>query len=254
MEVVECPGFRSGHFYLKEECMKKMDLLQLGFLCLVIGVVGGICFGATADEDPLIRQEVPNYVTDKMLENAGIKRSAHVPEIPKEVEEAEEETTPPPAPTPAPTPSNRVSAALAADGVLASKCALVVAQWGKNLSDAQVYELSLAVARECRQRNLKAHVVLGLIKQESNYNPNVTSHTNDYGLMQLHGKAVFDIRQNISLGCDELEWRLKGKGGDYRSALAGYNGGTYPPPVSWAYADKVLGYASQASVIMEGGP
>lgn len=32
------------------------------------------------------------------------------------------------------------------------------------------------------------------------------------------------IEENIAHGTDELGWRLQGKNGDYRAALAGYNG------------------------------
>lgn len=143
------------------------------------------------------------------------------------------------------TRSERLERALREDGETASRLIPAIIRWGGHLSDGQTYDIALAIARESRQRELRPEVVVALIRVESEYRIDAVSPTSDYGLCQVHGQAVMDIQRNIALGCDELGWRLRGAGGDYRAALAGYNGGTHPPAVSWAYADRVLALAEE---------
>lgn len=139
----------------------------------------------------------------------------------------------------------RLENILRLDGQVASDISTTISKWGQHLSEMQVYDIARNIARYSRMHNLRPDVVVALIRVESDYHINCSSRTNDHGLMQVHGKRVFGIEENIAHGTDELGWRVKGKNGDYRAALAGYNGGTYPPPVSWRYAERVLGLAAQ---------
>ncbi len=139
----------------------------------------------------------------------------------------------------------RLENILRLDGQIASDISLTISKWGSHLSEAQVYDIARAIARYSRMNNLRPEVVVALIRIESNYRINCSSRTNDHGLMQVHGKRIYGIEENIEHGTNELSWRVKGKNGNYRAALAGYNGGTYPPPVSWRYADRVLELAKQ---------
>lgn len=142
---------------------------------------------------------------------------------------------------------SRVSEALLLDGETAAAVADTVAAWGPHLSDAQVYDISHAIARQTRQHNLRAALVVALIKVESGYNTRAVSPTNDHGLMQLHGEPVYDIERNIALGCQELAtWRATYDCGE-REMLAHYNGGCRPPGVSLGYADRVLGLAEEVA-------
>jgi hypothetical protein len=193
--------------------------------------------------------EAPSYLTDVQREEAGFPTRAEEavlageedqPQDPGEV--VEEPVTRGEVKLPRHV---RLQNAVQADGAMAASIIPRIIEWGPHLTDAQAYDIAMNIARQCRQRNLKPEVVVALIKVESGYNIHASSPTNDHGLMQLHGKRIYDIKGNINEGCDELMWRLENKGGDYRAALAGYNGGTYPPPVSWGYADKVLGLADQ---------
>lgn len=74
-----------------------------------------------------------------------------------------------------------------------------------------------------------------LIKQESGWNPHATSYAGAQGLMQVmpfhHGRCGMsnghDIRQNITCGVGILSSAMKQAKGDYKKALAIYNGGQY---------------------------
>ncbi len=139
----------------------------------------------------------------------------------------------------------RLENILRLDGQIASDISLAILKWGQHLSEAQVYDIARNIARYSRMHNLRPEIVVALIRVESDYRIHCSSRTNDHGLMQVHGKRIYGIEENIAHGTNELGWRVKNKNGNYRAALAGYNGGTYPPPVSWKYADKVLGLAEQ---------
>jgi len=107
-------------------------------------------------------------------------------------------------PSPHPGPpsrSDRIAAALRADGATAARLLPAILDWGPRLSDGQAYDVALAIARESRQRALRPELVAALIRVESAYVPTAVSPTNDHGLMQLHGDPVYDIARNVALGC-----------------------------------------------------
>ncbi len=76
-------------------------------------------------------------------------------------------------------------------------------------------------------------VIKAMVRQESSFNPNAVSKCGAKGLMQLMpGTAkdmgvqnVFDPEQNIRGGVKYLASLLKRYNGDYRKAVAAYNGG-----------------------------
>ncbi|MCC7150654.1 MAG: transglycosylase SLT domain-containing protein [Rubrivivax sp.] len=83
------------------------------------------------------------------------------------------------------------------------------------------------------QYQLQPHVVLALIKQESNFDPLAVSPKNAQGLMQLipdtarrfNVRNVMDPAQNLRGGMAYLRWLLATFEGDLTLALAAYNAG-----------------------------
>lgn len=77
------------------------------------------------------------------------------------------------------------------------------------------------------------YVFHALVKQESGYQPCVTSYKGARGLMQLMPataarfgvKNICDPAENIEGGAKYMRWLLNYFGGDYTLALAGYNAG-----------------------------
>ena len=121
---------------------------------------------------------------------------------------------------------------------------------------------------------IPVNVIMGVIKAESDFNPQCVSSAGAKGLMQIMPENaqefgvtdVFDARQNIFCGTDEIARHLKTYGGDLKLALAAYNTGpgniskrgvtssssseylTVPQSVR-DYADRVLGYAGLRTLV-----
>jgi soluble lytic murein transglycosylase-like protein len=115
---------------------------------------------------------------------------------------------------------------------------------------------------------IPVNVIMGVIKAESDYNPDCVSSAGAMGLIQIMPENAeeygvtdpFDPRQNIFCGVDEIARHLKTYNGDLKLALAAYNTGpgniakrnvtssssaeylTIPQSVR-DYVDRVLRYA-----------
>jgi soluble lytic murein transglycosylase len=131
------------------------------------------------------------------------------------------------------------------------------------------------VARQARAHGLDPNVVMGLIRQESSFNPRATSPANARGLMQVLPRSVsrsrarrataarrlYDPAYNLRIGCAYLRARLKAFDGKIEQALAAYHAGpsrvkqwtegrdfsepaefleTIPIPSTRAYVERVL--------------
>ncbi len=131
---------------------------------------------------------------------------------------------------------------------------------------AQPYMSLIQSASE--KYSLPANLIMGIIKAESDFNPNSVSYAGAMGLMQLMPANAqeagltdpFDPAQNIDAGCGELARYLDNYGGDLKLALAAYNTGpgnvakrgvtssqseaylTIPQSIR-DYVDRVLKYA-----------
>jgi soluble lytic murein transglycosylase-like protein len=113
-------------------------------------------------------------------------------------------------------------------------------------------------------------LLAGLVKQESNFNPNAHSGVGAKGLTQLMDstarglgvKDPFDPAQSLDGGAKFLSGLLKQFHGDQSLALAAYNagpgavqkyGGIPPYQETQRYVPQVLGYAAQFRRIWASG-
>jgi soluble lytic murein transglycosylase-like protein len=120
-------------------------------------------------------------------------------------------------------------------------------------------EISAAATRN----GVDPNVLSGLIRAESNFDPNATSPAGAQGLTQLMpGTAAglgvtnpLDPAQSIDGGARYLRQQLDHFGGDVTKALAAYNagpgaverfGGVPPYEETQSYVRRVLGYAQGA--------
>ena len=95
------------------------------------------------------------------------------------------------------------------------------------------------IQRQARLNGLDPYVVMGLIRQESAFNPRAVSSANALGLMQILPSTVsrtrrgriraaqrlFDPAYNVPFGCRHLRAMLRIFNGSLEQALAAYNAG-----------------------------
>lgn len=97
----------------------------------------------------------------------------------------------------------------------------------------------------CADEGVPVTLVMAMITHESNFNPEIVSDTNDYGLMQIneinHDRLVEEYRaadmlnpyQNVFCGVKIVGSYLEEYEGDYHKALMCYNMGEYGAKKLW---------------------
>ena len=97
----------------------------------------------------------------------------------------------------------------------------------------------------CADNDLSVSLVIALIDQESNFNPECVSDTNDYGLMQINecnfqwvkedynSVDMLNPYQNVYCGINILAGYLHKYDDDYTKALMCYNLGEYGASKAW---------------------
>lgn len=111
----------------------------------------------------------------------------------------------------------------------------------------------------CADEEVPITLILAMIEHESQFNPEVISTTNDYGLMQINAvnhsaleeqyrtADMLDPYQNVYCGIRIIGFYLDKYEGDYVKALMAYNMGDYGARKAWAngitstaYTDLIL--------------
>lgn len=100
-------------------------------------------------------------------------------------------------------------------------------------SDRVRSDIYASVMESSARYHLPPELILAVIRQESGFRPNATSHCGASGLMQLMPQTAkdlgvtqrYDIRQNIDGGSRYLREMLDRNDGDLEKALAAYNAG-----------------------------
>ena len=150
---------------------------------------------------------------------------------------------------------------------------------------------SKLIQEQARLNNLDPYLVMGLIRQESAYNPQALSVSNARGLMQvlpttaaqttrssrvrLAGKRLYDPNYNVKVGCAYLAGLLKEFDGQAEFAMAAYNAGdsrvkewtkkytfrdrtvfleSIPIPATRTYVEQVLRDAEVYRQLLSGAP
>lgn len=134
-----------------------------------------------------------------------------------------------------------------------------------NKSDAGVQKIYSAVDSAAKKYGIDSNLILAIIKQESDFDPNSTSECGASGLMQIMPDNFsnlgitdrYDINQNIDGGTKLFKEYLDQYGGNIEMALMAYNGGPGTmqrrgvssandlykmPKETQNYVPKVMGY------------
>ena len=134
-----------------------------------------------------------------------------------------------------------------------------------NRSDVDIQKIYNAVNTASKKYGVDSNLILAIIKQESDFNPNSTSSSGAAGLMQImpqnfaHAGITdqYDVDQNINGGTKLFKEYLDQYGGNPELALMAYNGGPGTmqkrgvssaadlykmPQETQNYVPKVMGY------------
>lgn len=111
----------------------------------------------------------------------------------------------------------------------------------------------------CAEEQVPITLILAMIETESNFNPEIISSTNDYGLMQLNkinhewlkeeyrATDMLNPYQNVFCGTKIISRFVKKYDGDFNKALMAYNMGDFGANRAWnngitstKYSEKIL--------------
>lgn len=118
------------------------------------------------------------------------------------------------------------------------------------ISKRETDEIVKSIMMSSMCTNIQEEIIISIAFHESRFNKNAISSKGYKGYMQatthdIHEFAIVDIMR----GSKKLENWLIYRNGNLRYALASYNGGTYPPQISYKYADDVITLAKKLEKI-----
>ncbi|MBY7025797.1 MULTISPECIES: lytic transglycosylase domain-containing protein [Clostridium] len=112
-------------------------------------------------------------------------------------------------------------------------CSSTISTVNLDTDDESKKRIYKAVEDASRKYGVDSNLILGIIKQESDFNPNVVSSAGAMGLMQLMPENCkedgvsdpFNIEQNINGGVKQLKGYIDRYNGNVEMALMAYNAG-----------------------------
>lgn len=108
-------------------------------------------------------------------------------------------------------------------------------------STQEVKDITRSVCIASDATNIKESLIISISFYESKMNKDAKSSAGYKGYMQATTKDIFEFAEvDFMRGAKKLQRWIEYRNGNLRYALASYNGGTYPPPSSYDYADKVI--------------
>jgi len=110
-----------------------------------------------------------------------------------------------------------------------------------NLPNAYLEDVSKSIKVASEVTSINDKLITSVAYYESKMNHNAQSNKGYKGIMQATTHDIYEFAEvDIMRGAKKMQNWIKYRNGDLRYALASYNGGTYPPPSSYLYADKVI--------------
>lgn len=113
----------------------------------------------------------------------------------------------------------------------------------------------------CTDEKVPMSLVIAMIDYESNFNPEIVSDTDDYGLMQInrvnnemlsssyHSADMLDAYQNVFCGVKIIAGYIN-QYEDYNKALMAYNMGSYGAQKAWENGITSTTYSEQILTLM----
>lgn len=113
----------------------------------------------------------------------------------------------------------------------------------------------------CTDEKVPMSLVIAMIDYESNFNPEIVSDTDDYGLMQInrvnnemlsssyHSADMLDAYQNVFCGVKIIAGYIN-QYEDYNKALMAYNMGSYGAQKAWENGITSTTYSEQILELM----
>ena len=119
-------------------------------------------------------------------------------------------------------------------------------QLTSNLSNTDLNEVSKSIKIASDATKINDKIITSIAYYESKYNKNARSSEGYRGIMQATTHDIYEFPEvDIMRGAKKLEKWIQYRNGNLRYALASYNGGTYPPPSSYEYANRVIHLAKK---------
>lgn len=114
----------------------------------------------------------------------------------------------------------------------------------------------------CTDEEVPVSLIIAMIDYESNFNPEIVSDTDDYGLLQINkinhetlkeqykAADMLDPYQNVFCGVKVIGSYIKAYDGDYNKALMAYNMGEYGAKKAWKDGIKSTSYSNDVINLM----